>query len=200
MDGFYRSPLDGPAERRPLPPSIQQISINDDALWNDLCDADEWMPLSAALAGLMRLVGSPQSILSSSIDRGEWNLAHLSVIFELERLQSLLIARQLSERLQDMTWEEPLSSLLHGLDVAAASAIETGRLLAMEMDRPDVDVVEDDFTVAQSETDDVDDIPEWGGGYAYVLFRRYVAEVQAVLDLREAVCREAYDDDEGPTF
>src|SRR5947209_2628566 len=59
--------------RRPLPPSVQQIQIDDDALWDDLCDAEQWQPLQEAVRGLMRLVRSPRSM--REVPAGEWNLA-----------------------------------------------------------------------------------------------------------------------------
>jgi hypothetical protein len=74
--------------------------------------------------------------------------------------------------------------------VAVASALETGRLLNLELS----DLPEPDQT--STGTDQVDDIPAWGRGYAFVLYRRFVADVQSVLDLLGAVCRTAFEDEQ----
>lgn len=192
MDKWFRSALEGPAERRPLPLSVQQITIDYDAIWVDLCEPAEWQPLREALQDLTRLVQSPRSIQEAFLNPGDWNLVHLPVVFEVERLHYLLLARQLSERMQDLAWEEPLSSLLHGLDTAVASAMETGRMLAVEMNEEEIETIDEDV----EDSEDVEEIPEWGKGYAYVLYRRYVAEVESILDLLPTVCEEAYSDEE----
>src|SRR5947209_5836861 len=99
-----------PAERRELPGSVQQIRIDDDALWRDLCDEDAWRPLSDALRTLVGAVRSPQALDQYATDGGEWNLLFLRVVFELERLHYLLLARQLNERIRDLTYDDPLPS------------------------------------------------------------------------------------------
>jgi len=172
-----------PAERRELPGSVQQIRIDDDALWRDLCDEDAWRPLSDALRTLVGAVRSPQALDQYATDGGEWNLLFLRVVFELERLHYLLLARQLNERIRDLTYDDPLPSLLHGLDVAVASALETGRQLNLELA---------DAAAEPPATEDTEALPEWGQGVAFVLYRRFVADVQSVVDLLRAVCTEAY--------
>jgi hypothetical protein len=201
MDNWLRWSLSGPPRRRALPPSVQQIAFDDDALWRDLCARDQWAPLRDAVNGMVRAVKSPKSFRSSALTPAEWNLAHLGVVYEVERLHCLLMARQVSERVQDLVWEEPLASLLHGLDVAVAEAVETGRQLAVEMaDEADVEADEperrsywDHSLEAEADTDV---IPEWGRGYAYFLYRRYLGELQAILELLDAVAEEAYEEEE----
>jgi hypothetical protein len=196
VNRWSRTAFLGPAERRPLPPSVQQIAINDDALWDDLCDPEQWKPLQDALKNMLGLINSPQSINASSLTVAEWNLVHLAVVFEIERLQYLLLARQLSDRIQELDWEEPLSSLLHGLDVAAASAIETGHRLAVEINAEDTELDDDAYASRYDTEDEADDagLPDYGRGDAYVLYRRFAADVQCVLDLLGAVCEAAYED------
>lgn len=86
---------------------------------------------------------------------------------------------------------KPLPSLLHGLDVAVTSALETGRQLNLEIGGgnggPD----------DGGDTGPVDELPEWGAGYTFVLYRRFVADAQSVLDLLGAVCQSAYEDESG---
>jgi hypothetical protein len=178
----------GPAERRPLPPSVQQIRIDDDAIWQDLCDENEWKPLGESLQRLVGAVRSPETIEVYAAS-SEWNLLFFSIVFEVERLHYLLLARQLNERIQDLTYDDPLPSLLHGLDVAVASALETGRQLNVEMSDPGPE------PPSQSDADD-EELPEWGRGYAFVLYRRFVAEVQSVIELLPALCKSAYEDEE----
>jgi hypothetical protein len=182
--------LIGPAERRELPPSVQQIRIDDNAIWQDLCDEDAWKPLSEWLQALVRVIRTPQSFDKYTEGGRDWTILFLHVVFEIERLHYVLLARQLAERIRDLTYDEPLPSLLHGLDVAVASALETGRLLNLEMSEAV------DEAAPDAGTDDVEELPEWGRGYAFVLYRRFVADAQSVLDLLAAVCREAYADED----
>lgn len=70
-------------------------------------------------------------------------------------------------------------------------------MLAVEMNEEEVGEDVEAGLYDAPDGEDVEEIPEWGRGYAYVLYRRYVAEVQTVLDLLPAVCEAAYEDDEG---
>jgi hypothetical protein len=198
---------DGAFGGRPsLPPSISGIEIDADALWGDLSDEEQWAPLREAVRNLIVRLRGPRSFRYPDLDVGQWNMAHAAVVFEVERLHYLLLARQLNERIQEVVWEEPLASLVHGLDVAVSSAMETGRQLAVELNE-EMDVLiegetyEDPYASVYQPDDEVelevDEMPAWGRGYAYVLYRRYVADLQTILDLHAAVCAEAYEA-EGP--
>lgn len=187
---------DSPTEREPWPQSVSAIQIDEDALWDDLCDEEEWKPLREGVQRFAALVRSPRMIGTESLDINQWNGEHANVLYEVERLRALLMARQLCDALKDEAWEEPLASLLRGLDVAAETAVQTARALAIEMNEEVlVESVEDGTVGSTAEAND-DAPPEWGRGYAYVLYRRYLADLQSILDLHAAVCQEAYAEEE----
>ena len=196
MDRWLHKSAESAVEGPPLPPSLENIVFDDDAIWGDLCDTELWKPLQDAVKRVMRIVHSPATMRESALSVGEWNMAHLPVVMQVQPLYYLLMARQLSEYMQGQAWEEPLASLLHGLDVAVAGAVETGRQLATEINAESIqDDTPDDPWTTDARYDA--SIPEWGRGYAYVLYRRYAAELQCVLDLLWAVCEEANSADEG---
>src|SRR5438270_3857938 len=105
-------------DREPWPPSVAAIRLDDDAIWDDLCDEEQWEPLRLAVEGFGLLVRSPKMIGTASLDIEQWNGAHASVLYEVDRLHALLMARQLSDALKNTSWEEPLGSLLRGLDLS----------------------------------------------------------------------------------
>src|SRR5436305_15275535 len=118
MDRYMRESQEAEGDQRGLPASVAKIQIDEDAIWDDLSDDEQWQPLQEATRRLLITVKSPRSFRPSVLSTGDWNTLHFATVFELEHLHYLLMARQLSERIRDESWEEPLSSLLHGLDVA----------------------------------------------------------------------------------
>ncbi len=195
MTDWDTSRLDSSADQGPWPPSVAAIHIDEDALWDDLCDQDQWKPLREAVQRFAMLVRSPQMIGAESLDLDEWNGEHANVLYELERLHVLLMARQICDARKDESWEEPLASLLRGLDTATQTAVQTARGLAIEMNEEVLIESVEDGTLGNDTEGSDEAPPEWGRGYAYVLYRRYLADLQSLLELHEAVCHEAFEDE-----
>jgi hypothetical protein len=195
MTDWSNDELDASSDREPWPPSLTAIQINEDAVWEDLCDDEQWKPLQQAVLRFAALVRSPRMIGTDSLDIDEWNAAHATVQYEVDRLHALLLARQLGDALKDTAWEEPLASLLRGLDAATAIATQTARALSIEMNEEVLVESVEEGTVGTDDEESETPGPEWGRGYAYVLYRRYLADLQSILELRDAVCEEAYSDD-----
>lgn len=182
-------------DREPWPPSVSAIRLDEDALWDDLCDQEQWKPLREAVTRFAMMVRSPQMIGTESLDIDQWNGAHADVLYELERLHVLLMARQLCDAIKEEAWDEPLASLLRGLDAATQSAVQTARALAIEMNEEVLVESVEDGTVGDRAGGNRAAVTEWARGYAYVLYRRYLADLQSMLELLAAVCREAYEDE-----
>lgn len=191
------------ADREPWPPSVMGVPLDEDAIWDDLCDNELWMPLRRAVQNFGALIRSPAMIGTDALDIDTWNGAQATVLYEVERLHVLLLARQLCDAIKETAWEEPLASLLRGLDAATASAIHGARALSIEMNEEVLVESVEEGTVGEEEDDEDSHggsdapIPEWGRGYAYVLYRRYLADLWSIIELREAVCAAAYAGDDG---
>src|SRR5947209_17423329 len=104
MDRWLQKSTESEGEAPPLLPSLQSVVIDDDSIWGDLCDEEQWRPLQDAVKRMMRIVHSPASVRESVLNVGEWNMAHLRVVMEVQRLYYLLMARQLSEYMQSQLW------------------------------------------------------------------------------------------------